>query len=201
MMYLTVQTVVKNTKLIFSAEKALNFSAFQSRNEPTSIHTTPVESKSELKKGVKSRQKEVLTVKQLTLSSENNLEQDHGGEIFDDDIYDKELHSDSVTDEWLTEMAKDVYDLVERGKFNQGNKRDRSREDNPEPFSSWSSSEEALMKCEGLLAFQQLNGSKTCIYIDAMDTCSGSGGIPGAAERLSRFFLSSCSLSSCEALQ
>ena len=34
-----------------------------------------------------------------------------------------------------------------------------------------------------------------------MDTCSGRGGIPGAAERLSRFFLSSCSLSSCEALQ
>jgi hypothetical protein len=51
---------------------------------------------------------------------------------------------------------------MDRGAFNQRNNRDKSREKNPEEQSSWSSSEEALMKCEGLLAFQQLNGSKTC---------------------------------------
>lgn len=51
---------------------------------------------------------------------------------------------------------------MQKGNFNQKNKKDRSREQNPEPFSSWSSSEEALMKCEGLLTFQQLNGNKSC---------------------------------------
>ena len=140
----------KNVNTKFSAKKILKFSAFQSsRNQRPSTHKITGKSKSELKNGI--------TVNQPAPAIQNNLDQDHGGEVFDDEIYDTENGNED-----LNEMSNDIYDIMVRGNFNQGNKRDKSREDFPEEQSSWSSSEEALMKCEGLLAFQQLNGSKTC---------------------------------------
>ena len=101
------------------------------------------------------------TISKNTISETGS--QHDGGEVFDDDIDYQELGVDGNNDPKI-----DIYDVMERGNFVQkGDKRDRSREKNPEPFSSWSSSEEALMKCEGLLAFQQFNGSKSCTANDS----------------------------------
>ena len=101
------------------------------------------------------------TISKNTISETGS--QHDGGEVFDDDIDYQELGVDGNNDPKV-----DIYDVMERGNFVQkGEKRDRSREKNPEPFSSWSSSEEALMKCEGLLAFQQFNGSKRCTANDS----------------------------------
>ena len=54
-----------------------------------------------------------------------------------------------------------VYDLQDVGQFNQKDKEkvDRSRE---ETRSSWSSSEEALQACEGLIFNIPLNGGTKC---------------------------------------
>ena len=54
-----------------------------------------------------------------------------------------------------------VYNLQDVGRFNQKNKNqvDRSRE---ETRSSWSSSEEALQACEGLIFNIPLNGGTQC---------------------------------------
>ena len=101
------------------------------------------------------------TISKNTISETGT--QHDGGEVFDDDVDYLELGVHGNNDPKI-----DIYDVMERGNFVQkGEKRDRSREKNPEPFSSWSSSEEALMKCEGLLAFQQFNGSKRCTANDS----------------------------------
>ena len=52
-----------------------------------------------------------------------------------------------------------VSHLVDQGRFDQHNPNDRSRE---ETRSSWSSSEEALAACEGLIYNVALNGHKNC---------------------------------------
>jgi hypothetical protein len=54
-----------------------------------------------------------------------------------------------------------VYDLTDRGQFNQKNK-DGKDTSNEETKSSWSSSEEALMACEGLIYNVPLNGGTQC---------------------------------------
>lgn len=53
----------------------------------------------------------------------------------------------------------DVYQLTDAGQFNQKDPNDRSRE---EVRSSWSSSEEALARCEGLIYNVPLNGGTRC---------------------------------------
>ena len=52
-----------------------------------------------------------------------------------------------------------IYDLLHQGRFNQKTRNDKSRE---EVRSSWSSSEEALARCEGLLYNVALNGGTRC---------------------------------------
>lgn len=72
--------------------------------------------------------------------NDDEEEANHGGE-FDEDV---------------------VYDLLHVGKFDQQNfngKKDKSRE---ETKSSWSSSEEALAACEGLIFNVPLNGGTKC---------------------------------------
>lgn len=61
----------------------------------------------------------------------------------------------------LFETDDDVYDLIDVGRFDQQDKdgKDKSRE---ETRSSWSSSEEALMACEGLIFNVPLNGGTAC---------------------------------------
>lgn len=54
-----------------------------------------------------------------------------------------------------------VYDLLDQGQFFQvGNKKDSGS--NEETFSSWSSSEEALAACEGLIFNVPLDGGTKC---------------------------------------
>lgn len=67
-----------------------------------------------------------------------------GGEVFDD-----------------PETEDTIYDLMDVGRFNQKDKdgKDKSQE---ETRSSWSSSEEALMACEGLIFNVPLNGGTKC---------------------------------------
>ena len=128
----------KNTQSKFDAERLLNFTAFQSSSRNQPLNPVQPE-----------------------------LNQDNGGEIFDEETNDR----DTITELYANDDSSnpiDIYDVLDRGAFNQNNKRDGSREKNPEEKSSWSSSEEALMKCEGLLAFQQLNGSKSCSANDSM---------------------------------
>ena len=54
-----------------------------------------------------------------------------------------------------------VYDLLDVGVFNQQNKHGKDKS-NEETHSSWSSSEEALMACEGLIFNVPLNGGTQC---------------------------------------
>ena len=138
----TLEEENRKAKSRFDAERLLNFTAFQSSSKGTL------------------NEKNDGNAKETLPDTNENPYQDHGGEIFDEetDLY--------ATDDIYT--PNDIYDVIERGAFNQNNKRDGSREKNPEEKSSWSSSEEALMKCEGLLAFQQLNGSKSCSANDSM---------------------------------
>ena len=138
----TLEEENRKAKSRFDAERLLNFTAFQSSSKGTLNGKTDGNAKETLP------------------DTNENPYQDHGGEIFDEEI---DLYA---TDDINT--PNDIYDVIERGAFNQNNKRDGSREKNPEEKSSWSSSEEALMKCEGLLAFQQLNGSKSCSANDSM---------------------------------
>ena len=61
----------------------------------------------------------------------------------------------------------EIYDLMDQGAFNQENPLDRSRE---EVRSSWSSSEEALSRCEGLIFNVPLNGGTRCTTNATKDT-------------------------------
>ena len=78
----------------------------------------------------------------------DNPEDNHNnaGELFDDE--------DHATDD-------SIYDLMDIGRFDQTDKDglDKSRE---ETRSSWSSSEEALANCEGLIFNVPLNGGRQC---------------------------------------
>ena len=65
-----------------------------------------------------------------------------GGEVFDDHYDDDPISN-----------------LMDKGRFDQKNPNDKSRE---ETRSSWSSSEEALSRCEGLIYNVPLNGNKNC---------------------------------------
>ena len=145
----TLEEEHRKAKSKFDAQRVLNFTAFQSSSKSQVIN------QEEVFDGLSNG-----NAKEILHDTDNNLNQDNGGEIFDEetDLY--------ATDDINT--PNDIYDVIERGAFNQNNKRDGSREKNPEEKSSWSSSEEALMKCEGLLAFQQLNGSKSCSANDSM---------------------------------
>ena len=146
----------ENSKSIFDAEKLLNFTAFQSstKSRPTDLEQVSMS---------KAFGKESETLQM----SNNEPNQDNGGEIFDEETNDGDILNDIYANDDSSNPS-DIYDIMERGNFNQNNKRDGSKEKNPEEKSSWSSSEEALMKCEGLIAFQQLNGSKSCTANDSM---------------------------------
>ena len=82
----------------------------------------------------------------------------HGGELFDNP--DEELFNNPI------ESAKNgedtIYDLLDVGRFNQENKAGKKDESNEETRSSWSSSEEALAACEGLIFNVPLNGGTKC---------------------------------------
>ena len=82
----------------------------------------------------------------------------HGGELFDNS--DEELFNNPI------ESAKNgedtIYDLLDVGRFNQENKAGKKDESNEETRSSWSSSEEALAACEGLIFNVPLNGGTKC---------------------------------------
>ena len=65
------------------------------------------------------------------------------------------------------EIPDGVYDLHDQGRFNQKNPNDGSRE---EVRSSWSSSEEALAACEGLIYNVPLNGGTRCTPDASRDT-------------------------------
>ena len=163
----------RNTTSKFDAQNVLQFSAYQSSNKnevqngnkPASNYNNSEINLNQIKNLNNSRPS-VLAMKKNSTNNEYDPVQDNGGEVFDDETYDKILHNDNNMDD-TNGMLDDIYDVMQRGNFNQQNKRDGSREKNPEEKSSWSSSEEALMKCEGLLAFQQLNGSKTCTANDS----------------------------------
>jgi len=81
-----------------------------------------------------------------------NEESNHGGEVFDDP---NELTK--------TKTPRDdtVYDLFDAGVFNQQDPDGLDRS-NEETKSSWSSSEEALAACEGLIFNEPLNGGTKC---------------------------------------
>ena len=89
-------------------------------------------------------------------TKDDNIDEElnHGGELFDENEMDEAVdhHSDDT-----------VYDLLDVGRFDQQNKDglDRSRE---ETRSSWSSSEEALAACEGLIYNVPLNGGTKCRF-------------------------------------
>ena len=59
------------------------------------------------------------------------------------------------------DYPEDIYDILDVGQFNQKNAdgKDKSRE---ETHSSWSSSEEALMACEGLVQIEALEPKIAC---------------------------------------
>ena len=65
----------------------------------------------------------------------------------------------------LTKTPTDdtVYDLFDAGVFNQQDPDGLDRS-NEETKSSWSSSEEALAACEGLIFNEPLNGGTKCRY-------------------------------------
>jgi len=91
-------------------------------------------------------------------TKEYDEDMNHGGELFDNP--DEELFNNPI------ESAKNgedtIYDLLDVGRFNQENKAGKKDESNEETRSSWSSSEEALAACEGLIFNVPLNGGTKC---------------------------------------
>lgn len=84
-----------------------------------------------------------------------------GGEVFDQDDHTTTWYPEVDDEQTTTGVPDDVYDLMHKGVFNQKDPdgKDMSRE---EVRSSWSSSEEALMNCEGLIFNVPLDGDKLC---------------------------------------
>ena len=165
----------KNINTKYDAERYLKFSAHQA---PTKMEIAKIKKQDATNKDGKQKKTRYnakytnkninFNFNQNTFFQENQNERVDGGEVFDDEIVDEEQDNKNNVGS-PKETQSDIYDLMQKGNFNQKNKKDGSREKNPEPFSSWSSSEEALMKCEGLLTFQQLNGNKSC-KANASDT-------------------------------
>ena len=157
----------------FDAGKLLKFFAVQSskkvetkevRKSNLNYQSPDVNKSGSLTEATFSKLKDTENPNSLNIENQNVA--DDGGEVFDEETNDGR-HNNEGDDSF--QMSNDIYDVMERGNFDQRqrSKKDGSREKNPEPMSSWSSSEEALMKCEGLLAFQQLNGSRTCTANDS----------------------------------
>jgi len=107
-----------------------------------------VQDKPDLAAELKTKKKAVIN----DLAVEDDLEADSGGEVFDDNESNHIRHEDKG-------QHADVYDLIDRGRFDQTNPNDKSKE---ETRSSWSSSEEALARCEGLIYNVPLNGNRNC---------------------------------------
>ncbi len=89
----------------------------------------------------------------------DEVERAHKAKLFNDLNYD-DGDVDNVGSE-IDDNGEDViYDLHDHGEFNQEDPRDRS---NQEVRSSWSSSEEALERCEGLIFNVPLAGNRQCV--------------------------------------